>query len=159
MPREFKRAERVADFVKRELAILLQRELRDPRASGAVINDVVVSRDISYAKVYVTFLDAADASEARQAVETLNGAAGFLRTQLAHVSEMRTTPRLQFYYDQSVRDGEYLSKLIDAAVIADRSAVAGSQGERSADARPAGETAEDVTGDNTGISAEDRAPG
>ncbi|NNC55493.1 MAG: 30S ribosome-binding factor RbfA [Pseudomonadales bacterium] len=119
MPREFKRAERVADFVRRELAQLLQREVRDPRASGAVINEVVVSRDISHAKVYVTFLDAATADEARRSLKALNGAAGFLRSQLAKVSEMRSTPKLQFYYDQSVRDGEYLSRLIDSALASD----------------------------------------
>ena len=68
--------------------MLLQRELRDPRARGAVINDVVVSRDISQAKVYVTFLEAADAGEAEQAMEVLNGAAGFLRSQLARVNRL-----------------------------------------------------------------------
>lgn len=116
MPREFKRADRVADFVRRELAVLLQQELRDPRARGAVINDVVVSRDISQAKVYVTFLEAADAEQAEQAIDVLNGAAGFLRSQLAKASEMRSTPKLRFYYDQSVRDGEHLTRLIDEAV-------------------------------------------
>ena len=51
MPKEYSRSERVADFIKREVALLLQRELRDPRVSNANVNAVVVSRDMSTAKI------------------------------------------------------------------------------------------------------------
>ena len=119
MPREFKRTDRVADFVKRELAVLLQQELRDPRVGTSVINEVSVSRDFAHAKVYVTFLGVEDAEQAKEPIAVLNGAAGFLRSQLATKSSMRSTPRLHFFVDQSVRTGEYLSNLIDKAVASD----------------------------------------
>ena len=119
MPREFKRTDRVADFVKRELAVLLQQELRDPRVGTAVINEVSVSRDFAHAKVYVTFLGVEDTEQASEPIAVLNGAAGFLRSQLATKSSMRSTPRLHFFFDQSVRTGEYLSNLIDKAVASD----------------------------------------
>jgi len=64
MPREYKRSDRVADFIKRELSILLQQELRDPRVGTAIINEVTVSRDIAHAKVYVTFLGVDDTEQA-----------------------------------------------------------------------------------------------
>ena len=64
MPKEYSRSERVADFIKREVALLLQRELRDPRVSNANVNAVVVSRDMSTAKIYVTFFDKETAEEA-----------------------------------------------------------------------------------------------
>ena len=83
MPKEYSRSERVADFIKREVALLLQRELRDPRVSNANVNAVIVSRDMSMAKIYVTFFDKETAEEAKQAVEVLNGAAGFIRSEVA----------------------------------------------------------------------------
>ena len=116
MPKEYSRSERVADFIKREVALLLQRELRDPRVSNANVNAVVVSRDMSTAKIYVTFFDKETAEEAKQAVEVLNGAAGFMRTQVASKHSMRSTPKLRFYFDDSVRQGEHLSNLIDRAI-------------------------------------------
>ncbi|MDA7855756.1 30S ribosome-binding factor RbfA [Pseudomonadales bacterium] len=119
MPREYKRSDRVADFIKRELSILLQQELRDPRVGTAIINEVTVSRDIAHAKVYVTFLGVDDAEQAAEPIAVLNGAAGFLRTQMASKSRMRSTPKLHFVFDQSVRTAEYLSNLIDSAVASD----------------------------------------
>ena len=116
MPKEYSRSERVADFIKREVALLLQRELRDPRVSNANVNAVVVSRDMSTAKIYVTFFDKETAEEAKHAVEVLNGAAGFIRTQVASRHSMRSTPKLRFYFDDSVRQGEHLSNLIDRAI-------------------------------------------
>jgi len=116
MPKEYSRSERVADFIKREVALLLQRELRDPRVSNTNVNAVVVSRDMSTAKIYVTFFDKETAEEAKQAVEVLNGAAGFIRTQVASQHSMRSTPKLRFYFDDSVRQGEHLSSLIDRAI-------------------------------------------
>ena len=121
MPKEYSRSERVADFIKREVALLLQRELRDPRVSNTNVNAVVVSRDMSTAKIYVTFFDKETAEEAKQAVEVLNGAAGFIRTQVASQHSMRSTPKLRFYFDDSVRQGEHLSSLIDRAIAGSES--------------------------------------
>ena len=121
MPKEYSRSERVADFIKREVALLLQRELRDPRVSNANVNAVVVSRDMSTAKIYVTFFDKETAEEAKQAVEVLNGAAGFIRSQVASQHSMRSTPKLRFYFDDSVRQGEHLSNLIDRAIAGNES--------------------------------------
>lgn len=115
MPREFSRSDRVADFIKRELSVLLQRELRDPRVVNPNVNEVVVSRDISHAKVYVTFLGIETEADSKDAIDALNGAAGYLRSQLSTQHRMRSTPKLQFFFDKSVRVGEHLSNLIDAA--------------------------------------------
>ena len=121
MPKEYSRSERVADFIKREVALLLQRELRDPRVSNANVNAVIVSRDMSMAKIYVTFFDKETAEEAKQAVEVLNGAAGFIRSHVASQHSMRSTPKLRFYFDDSVRQGEHLSNLIDRAIAGNES--------------------------------------
>ena len=55
MPKEFSRTQRVSQQLQKELAMILQREVRDSRIGMATISDVEVSRDLSYAKVFVTF--------------------------------------------------------------------------------------------------------
>lgn len=119
MAREFGRTERVADYLRQELARLLQTELRDPRIGMVSVNDVEVSRDLAHAKVFVTFMERNSAEEAREDLAVLNHAAGFLRTQISREARMRTIPRLQFVFDASVARARRLSDLIDRAVAED----------------------------------------
>ncbi len=87
----------------------------------ANITAVEVSRDLSSAKVFVNFV-AADSQQAiDESLRVLNGAAGFLRSQLAGTVRMRTVPKLRFLYDASSERGRQLSALIDRAVASDRS--------------------------------------
>lgn len=120
MPREFKRTDRVADFLRRELARQIQFEVKDPRLGFININDVEVSKDLSHAKIYFTVVGAKTENEGQQAAEVLNKAAGFLRRQLAADNTMRTTPQLHFYYDRSSIAGGQLASLIDKAVAIDK---------------------------------------
>ena len=120
MAREFSRTHRIRDFLKKELANLIQQEMRDPRVGMVSITDVEVSRDLSHAKVFCTVLGKDTEEEAKEPVDVLNQAAGFLRTQIARMNNARTTPRLKFYFDNSVGRGQYLSGLIDQAVSTDQ---------------------------------------
>lgn len=120
MPREYSRTQRVGDFVKQELATLIQFEVRDPRVGMVSITGVDVSRDMAHAKVYVTVLGKDTKEEAEESVAVLNKAAGYLRSQLAKSNNARTTPRLHFHFDGSVVRGQYLSELIDHAVAKDK---------------------------------------
>ena len=88
MAREFSRAERVADHLQRELATLIQQELRDPRLGMVSVTAVKVSRDLAHARVYVTRLGSDSEEEAQPGIDVLNGAAGYLRTQLARSTTM-----------------------------------------------------------------------
>ena len=119
MAREFSRAERVADHLQRELATLIQQELRDPRLGMVSVTAVKVSRDLAHARVYVTRLGSDSEEEAQPAIDVLNGAAGYLRTQLARSTTMRTVPRLRFVFDSSVGRGRHMEALISAAASAD----------------------------------------
>ena len=120
MAKEFGRSQRVGDFLKRELASLIQFEIRDPRVGMVSVTDVEVSRDMSHAKVFVTVLGKETEEEIAESMEVLNQAAGFLRTQVAKSNNARTTPKLRFYFDSSVGRGQQLSQLIDDAVSADK---------------------------------------
>ena len=117
MPREFSRGRKVADLIQRELAILIQREVKDPRIGMVTVNEASVSRDLAFADIYFTVLPAENTGEVE---EILNQAGGFLRSELAKILNTRTTPRLRFHYDATIENGARLSQAIDAARARDR---------------------------------------
>ncbi len=120
MAKEYARTQRVADYLQRELAGLIQRELRDPRVGMVSITGVDVSRDLGHARVFVTVLGADSAKEAEASTGVLNKAAGFLRSQLSRDSAMRSVPQLRFYFDSSVGRGRDMEDLLRRAAEADR---------------------------------------
>lgn len=120
MAREFKRTDRVGDEIQRELALLLQREVKDPRVPMTTVSAAKVSRDLLNANIYVTFLGVDDPERISDAVKVLNHMAGFLRSALAQRVRMRQLPRLMFHYDDSMSRGRHLSTLIDTAIAADQ---------------------------------------
>jgi ribosome-binding factor A len=115
MPGDSNRRRRVAELLKRELAILVQQELDDPRVHGVTITAVEVSADLSSAKIYFTTL--AEGEEAAQAA--LNKAAGFLRRALMRRVVLRSVPQLRFRFDESVKKGAALTDLIERAIAED----------------------------------------
>ncbi len=115
MPKTSNRMNRIGDLLKQELALLIQNELRDPRLGMISVMDVNVAKDLAHANVYITVLGA----EVDPAVETLNKAAGLLRSLLAKNLNLRATPKLHFVYDKSIENGRHLSALIDKAVAQD----------------------------------------
>ncbi len=119
MAREYKRTDRVADYLRQELAALIQFEMRDPRVGMVSLTDVEVSKNLSHARVFYTVMDANSREEASEVTEALNRAAGFMRTQLSKGSSMRMVPQLRFYFDSSVGRGRHMEQLIKKAVAAD----------------------------------------
>ena len=115
------RATRVADFLRTELAAIVQTQMRDPRVSMLSITDARVSRDLGSADIYVSSLAAQDADARGDLIAVLNRAAGFLRSAFARQHDLRTTPRLRFHYDHLIEQGPRLEALIDEAVRSDRS--------------------------------------
>lgn len=119
MAREFKRSDRVADALQRELADLVRVEVKDPRVPMVNITGVEVSSDLSIAKVFVTFIGVDAAAEREAGVAALNRAAGFLRARLGELMRMRVVPRLNFLFDVSGDRGQRVAALIDLALASD----------------------------------------
>lgn len=113
--RGFNRTERVGDLIQQALARILLEEMGDERFRLVTITDVTVSRDTSYAKVYVSVL-ADDEETINQLVTALNRAAKSLRFSLAKAVDLRIIPELKFVYDATTAQGFHLSNLIDKAV-------------------------------------------
>ena len=86
MPKDFSRTSRLGEQIRRDLATMIQFDMRDPRLGMVTLNAVKVAKDLGYADVYFTVMgargDTDEASETeiqRQAEKVLNDAAGFLR--------------------------------------------------------------------------------
>lgn len=108
---------KVADFIRDEVARIIAFEMRDPRVGSFVsVNDVKVSKDLSYAEIYVSSLQVNEPAEQEALIKVLNGAAGFFRSTLAKRHKMRTTPKPRFHYDLLVAEGPRIEKLIGTAM-------------------------------------------
>lgn len=97
-----RKTERVASILQRELAMIILRELDDPRLVGMPsITHVKVSEDLSAADIYVTIMG----SEGKQtaALNALKHSAGMMRSRLSEDLEMRQVPYLKFHIDQSLK--------------------------------------------------------
>ena len=116
MPFEFHRSTKVAGLIGKELALLIQHYLQDPRLGLVTISDVKVSRDLSFADVYFTVLPK---DESNVAERVLIGAAGFLRRELSSRISLRIIPKLRFHYDNTGEIGARLADAIDKAVASD----------------------------------------
>lgn len=114
MRRGYDRTQRVGDMIQKALAQILIYEA-DERMRLVTITSVVVSRDLSYAKIYVSVLSD-DPKQIKEVVAALNANMKSLRYQLVKEVELRIAPELKFVYDESTAHGFRLSNLIDEAV-------------------------------------------
>jgi len=107
------RNRRISEQIKRQLSVLISREVSDPRLGMVGVSAVKLSKDFSVATVYISvFKD----EQAKDSLDALRSASGFLRTQLSKVIKQRTTPKLIFEHDTSVTDAIKMSKLIDSVL-------------------------------------------
>lgn len=120
MAREFARTDRVGQEIQKEVAMIIQREVKDPRLGMVTVSAVEITRDLAYAKIFVTFFTL-EGQNVDKSIEILNEAAGFIRTLLAKRIKARIMPELRFIYDQSMVEGVRMTTLVDKAVAEDQS--------------------------------------
>ncbi|AFU18909.1 30S ribosome-binding factor RbfA [Actinobacillus equuli subsp. equuli] len=116
MSREFKRSDRVAQELQKEIAVILQREVKDPRIGMVTVSDVEVSRDLAYAKIFVTFLFDNDQSAIEQGMKGLEKASPYIRSLVGKAMRLRIVPELRFIYDQSLVEGMRMSNLVSNVI-------------------------------------------
>jgi ribosome-binding factor A len=104
------RANRIAQRIQEDLAVLLQRSAADPRLALLTVTDAEVDRELAYATVYVSAVGADEDRE--EILLALRGAAGYLRSQLAASIELRTFPRLRFRWDETPERAARIDKLL-----------------------------------------------
>lgn len=106
----FRRADRVSDELQRELSDIILRQMRDPRIGYVTVTGVEVSKDIRYAKVYVSVLG--DAEARATTMDGLTRATGFIRTELGRRLRLRHVPEILFRYDESIEHGAHIDQLL-----------------------------------------------
>jgi len=119
MAREYARTDRVGQQIQKEIAVILMREIKDPRLSMTTVSAVEVTRDLAYAKIFVTFFND-NADEIKASLEVLAEAEGYIRSLLGKRLRARIMPHLRFVYDSSMSEGVRMSALVDQAVASDK---------------------------------------
>lgn len=106
------RSDRVAEEIKKIIGKALATEIHDPQLPPmSSVTDVVVNRDLSVAKIYVSTLGGAENGQILLAV--LKRAMPFLRHMTAQELMLRNIPELRFYFDDSIERGLAMDRLID----------------------------------------------
>lgn len=121
MVKEFKRSDRVAQELQKEVAVILQREVKDPRIGMVTVSDVEVSKDLAYAKIFVTFLFDDDPEIVKQGMKGLEKASPYIRTLVGKAMRLRIVPELRFIYDESLVKGMRMSNLVSNVIKNDES--------------------------------------
>ncbi|CCN68572.1 30S ribosome-binding factor RbfA [Vibrio nigripulchritudo] len=119
MSKEFSRTQRVSQQLQKELALILQREVRDSRIGMVTISDVEVSRDLAFAKVFVTFLCVGEQTP-ESSLAALKEHEVQIRMMLGKRIRLRLTPEVRFTYDNTLVEGMRMSNLVSEVVSKDK---------------------------------------
>ncbi|MDR3270799.1 MAG: 30S ribosome-binding factor RbfA [Peptococcaceae bacterium] len=104
------RAYRLAESLKEDISQIIREDLKDPRVGFVTVTSVEVAEDLSQAKVYVSVLGSM--ADAQASLKALNGAAGFVRSEVAKRIRLRYAPEIVFRYDPSIERGAHIAQLL-----------------------------------------------
>ena len=135
MPKSFGRNQRVASAILREIAEILQHELKDPRVRQATVTEVDVSPDLRNARIYISFLTD-DEQEVKNCMQGLESARGYLRSTLASRLKLRYMPALDLRYDSLLKESMRLDALIAKGLSSDSPPVLPDEEEMAEDEKP-----------------------
>jgi len=106
------RTDRIAEEIKKEVSRLIRESIKDPRLPEFVsVTAVKVTRDLRYARVYVSIYG--DEEKKKAAIAALTSASGFIRREIGQRISLRYTPEIQFRLDESIEYGMHITKLIE----------------------------------------------
>ncbi len=109
MPTEM-RLQRIENRIREALSEMLIREVSDPRLTSIFITDVDVDRELAYADIYVSAIEGKE--RAKEILQGLESASGFLRHSLASQIRLRTFPRLRFRWDPTPEHADKIERLL-----------------------------------------------
>ena len=104
------RRSRVEEQIQREVSRILLESLRDPRVSFLSVTAVRASADLRHARVYVSILG--DAGATQRTLELLRRASAFVRRELGSSLHMRHVPELEFRLDEDERRGSRVEEIL-----------------------------------------------
>ena len=113
------RVRRVGDEIKRVISNAIQHNMKDPRIPPFTsVTEVEVTRDLSHATCFISVFG--NGHQQQDGLQALEGAGGFLRSEVARKIRLRAVPELHFRLDRSVEEGMYMDALIDRVMGRDK---------------------------------------
>ena len=110
MSNNFQRIDRISEEVRREVDRIIREELNDPRIAGTFsITRAEVTRDLRFAKIFVSVLED---DERDDMLKALKSAAGYIRRELARGIVIRQSPELSFVKDENIAYGVHIAKVL-----------------------------------------------
>jgi ribosome-binding factor A len=107
------RLSRIGNRIKEEISeMLVTGQINDPRLPGVFVTDVNVDRELAFANIFVSAIE--DEFSNEEILQGLEHASGFLRSKLAKRIELRTFPKLRFFWDPTPERAEHIERLIDS---------------------------------------------
>ncbi|MEQ1845259.1 MAG: 30S ribosome-binding factor RbfA [Nitrospira sp. CG24B] len=107
----YKRADRVADQIRMEVADILMRKIKDPRVHDVTVTDVELTADLRIAHIFVTTMETGEAE--REVFTGLSKASGFVRSELGRRLSLRYLPDVIFKKDVSGPRGDRIMQLLE----------------------------------------------
>jgi ribosome-binding factor A len=105
-----RRQQQVQDLIQREISVLIQRELKDPRLGFLTVTSVEISPDLKHARVFYSVMGTPE--EQKGTATALEHATGYLRHELASRIDLRYVPDIQFRHDAGVAHGDRIARLL-----------------------------------------------
>ena len=104
--------ERIAAIIRKNIAEIIQFQVKDPHLGFVSIPEVKVSKDFSYATVLVSFILEKDE---KKGMETLNKAKGYIRTELSKTLDTRRCPEIRFVLDDGFKKEAQITEALNRA--------------------------------------------
>ncbi len=114
------RTERVGELVHKQISLMLDREISDPRLSNITVIRVEMTGDLRIAKVYVAPRDKSAEVNEKEIKDALAHAAGYFRRQVAQAVDLRYAPEIRFYVDHSIEMGEHFLQVLEQVQAEER---------------------------------------
>ena len=102
--------EKLSRKIQRDVSEIIQREMNDPRMGFVSVTRVDLSRDLKFAKIWVSVLG--EAAEQSKVMGALDHARGFIQSEVAGRLQTRQTPILSFHHDKGIERSIHISKLL-----------------------------------------------
>jgi len=117
MEKLFNRSNRIAQELQKKIALIIQHSLKDPRINTIItVSEVQVSKDLSHAKIFVSFLQGNNELNIKKLLIILNKASSYIRKLLCKKMRLRIVPNIIFYHDDSFLKGNKISFILDNLV-------------------------------------------
>lgn len=104
------RLDKVSEEFKREISIIIDRDIKNPNVTGLVsVTKVKLSPDLKNARVYISIINS---KSKKNTLEGIKNATGFIRTELARKVNLRYTPNIVFELDDSIEYGDRIENIL-----------------------------------------------